>query len=72
MAQVALAWMLAKPEVATPIIGATKLSQLEDTVGALDVTLDDAQIKRLEAPYRSQRVKGMFGLDRSGLSLTLN
>ena len=72
MAQVALAWMLAKPEVATPIIGATKLSQLEDTVGALDVTLDHAQIKRLEAPYRPQRVKGMFGLDRSGLSLTLN
>ena len=72
MAQVALAWMLAKPEVATPIIGATKLAQLEDTVGALDLTLDEAQIARLEAPYRPQPVKGMFGLDRRNLSPTLN
>lgn len=62
MAQVALAWILAKPEVTTPIIGATSVGQLDDTVGALDVQLSGEQISRLEAPYKAQDVKGMFSL----------
>ncbi|MEP2234173.1 MAG: aldo/keto reductase [Alteripontixanthobacter sp.] len=62
MAQVALAWMLAKPEVTTPIIGATSVDQLDDTVGAIDVQLSGEQISRLESPYKAQDVKGMFSL----------
>ncbi|MAG30840.1 MAG: aldo/keto reductase [Deltaproteobacteria bacterium] len=58
-AQVALAWMLSKPNVCAPIIGATKLSHLEDAIAAVDVELSDEQIARLEAPYRPHPVKGM-------------
>ncbi len=58
-ARIALAWMLAKPFVTAPIIGATKLAHLEDAIAALDLTLDDAEIERLEAPYRPHCVKGM-------------
>jgi aryl-alcohol dehydrogenase-like predicted oxidoreductase len=50
-AQVALAWLLSKPVVTAPIIGATKLSHLEDAVAAVDVRLTHDEIDRLEAPY---------------------
>ncbi|MEM9743325.1 MAG: aldo/keto reductase [Pseudomonadota bacterium] len=50
-AQVALAWVLANPVVTAPIIGASKISHVEDAVAALDVTLDDAAMQALEAPY---------------------
>jgi aryl-alcohol dehydrogenase (NADP+) len=53
MAQVALAWVLQKQPVSSPIVGITKLSQLEDAVGALDVALSADEIQRLEAPYHS-------------------
>lgn len=53
MAQVALAWVLQKQPVTAPIVGVTKLSQLEDAVGALDVVLSADEVARLEAPYRS-------------------
>ncbi|MDB5539504.1 MAG: alcohol dehydrogenase [Devosia sp.] len=53
MAQVGLAWVLQKQPVTAPIVGATKLSQLEDAIGALDVTLTAEEIARLEAPYRA-------------------
>ncbi len=53
MAQVALAWVLQKQPVTAPIVGVTKLSQLEDAVGALDVVLTADEVARLEAPYRS-------------------
>jgi aryl-alcohol dehydrogenase (NADP+) len=53
MAQVALAWVLQKQPVTAPIVGVTKLSQLEDAVGALDVELSADEISRLEAPYHS-------------------
>ena len=46
-AQVALAWALLNPAVTSPIIGARTVAQLEDNLGALDVRMDDAQIKRL-------------------------
>lgn len=52
MAQVALAWVLQKQPVTAPIVGVTKLSQLEDAVGALDLELTPEEIARLEAPYQ--------------------
>jgi aryl-alcohol dehydrogenase-like predicted oxidoreductase len=57
-AQIALAWLLAKPAVTAPIVGATKLPQLEDAITAVDVTLGEDEIARLEAPYRPHPVLG--------------
>ena len=57
-AQVALAWLLSKPAVTAPIIGATKLEHLDSALRALDVHLDDAECRALEAPYRPHAVKG--------------
>ncbi len=51
MAQVALAWMYTKPNIASPIIGATKLPHLEDALAALSVQLTADEIVRLEEPY---------------------
>jgi aryl-alcohol dehydrogenase-like predicted oxidoreductase len=48
MAQVALAWTLARSGVASTLIGASKLSQLESNIAATDLRLDDAQMKRLD------------------------
>jgi aryl-alcohol dehydrogenase-like predicted oxidoreductase len=56
-AQVALGWMLHQPGITSPIIGATKLSHLEDAIGALDVALTDEDIAWLEAPYVPKEVK---------------
>ena len=58
-AQIALAWMLSKPFVTAPIIGATKLSHLEDAIAATEISLSQEEIERLEAPYRPHPVKGM-------------
>jgi aryl-alcohol dehydrogenase-like predicted oxidoreductase len=57
-AQVALAWLLGKPAVTAPIVGATKLGHLEDAVAAVDATLSDDEIARLEAPYGPHPVLG--------------
>jgi len=57
-AQVALAWLLAKPAVTAPIIGATKLSHLDDALAALDLELTADEIRQLEAPYRAHPVRG--------------
>ncbi len=57
-AQVALAWLLSKPVVTAPIIGATKLSHLEDAAAAVDVQLDDDAVARLEEPYTPHAVAG--------------
>lgn len=56
--QTALAWVLAKPGVAAPIIGATKMSHLEDALGALEVSLTPEDIAELQAPYRPHPVLG--------------
>ena len=56
--QVALAWLLRQPGVTAPIVGTTKLAHLDDAVGALDLTLDDDETSRLEAPYEPHRVLG--------------
>jgi aryl-alcohol dehydrogenase-like predicted oxidoreductase len=58
-AEVALAWLLSRPGVAAPIIGATKAGHLETAVKALDVRLTEEQIKAVEAPYRPHAVRGM-------------
>lgn len=57
-ARVALAWILAQPGVTAPIVGATKVEQLDDAVAALDVTLDDEERRRLEEPYVPHPVLG--------------
>jgi len=57
MAQVALAWMLTKPEITSPIIGASKPHHLDDAVAALDVKLTDEEIKSLEELYVPHAVK---------------
>ena len=57
-AQVALAWVLSKPEVTAPIIGASKMHHLEDAIKALDLKLDAEEIKALEEPYEPHRVLG--------------
>ncbi len=59
-ARVALAWLLSKPGVTAPIVGATKMAHLEDAIASVDVKLSGDEIKRLEAPYRPHEVKGMF------------
>jgi 1-deoxyxylulose-5-phosphate synthase len=56
--QVALAWVLAKPGVTAPIIGASKPHHLGDALGALSVRLTDEEIKKLEAPYKPHRILG--------------
>ena len=47
----ALAWLLRQPAVTAPIVGVTQLRHLEDALGALELTLSDAEVERLEAPY---------------------
>jgi 1-deoxyxylulose-5-phosphate synthase len=54
MAQVALAWVLSKPVVTAPIVGATKPHHLSDAVAALNLELTDEEIHRLEDPYIPQ------------------
>jgi aryl-alcohol dehydrogenase-like predicted oxidoreductase len=57
-AQVALAWMLSKPFVSAPIIGATKPHHLEDAVAAVDLQLTGEEIARLEEAYVPHAVAG--------------
>jgi aryl-alcohol dehydrogenase-like predicted oxidoreductase len=57
-AQVALAWLLHKPVVTSPIVGATKLQHLEDAIAALSVKLSAEEIAALEAPYVPHPVAG--------------
>jgi aryl-alcohol dehydrogenase-like predicted oxidoreductase len=57
-AQIALAWLLAKPGVTAPIIGATKTAHLDDAIAALSVKLSDDEIARLESGYVPHPVLG--------------
>ncbi|WP_042461546.1 aldo/keto reductase [Neobacillus dielmonensis] len=56
--QVALAWLLQKEPVTAPIIGATKISHLEDSVGALAVKLTAEEVAYMEEPYAPHPVVG--------------
>ncbi len=55
---VALAWLLQKAPVTAPIIGATKISHLEEAVGALSVRLTQEDMTYLEEPYVPHRIVG--------------
>jgi 1-deoxyxylulose-5-phosphate synthase len=57
-AKVALAWLLSKPAVTAPIIGATKVEHLDAALAALDLKLSDEDIRQLEAPYQPHAVRG--------------
>jgi aryl-alcohol dehydrogenase-like predicted oxidoreductase len=57
-AQVALAWLLHKPGVTAPIVGATKLEHLEDALAAEQLSLSDEEIERLEEPYVPHAIAG--------------
>jgi aryl-alcohol dehydrogenase-like predicted oxidoreductase len=57
-AQVALAWLLHKPGVTAPIVGATKLQHLEDALAAEQLSLSDAEMARLEERYVPHAVVG--------------
>lgn len=57
-AQAALAWVLQKKPVTAPIVGATRMSHLEDAAAAVLVTLTDEEIRRLEEPYVPHPVMG--------------
>jgi aryl-alcohol dehydrogenase-like predicted oxidoreductase len=57
-AQVALAWLLHKPGITTPIIGATKMAQLDEAVAALDIQLSQEEIRALEELYVPHPVLG--------------
>jgi aryl-alcohol dehydrogenase-like predicted oxidoreductase len=58
MAQVALAWLMARPGISAPIIGATRNLHLDDAVAALDINLSDEEMKLLEEPYTPHRIIG--------------
>ncbi len=55
---VALAWVLSKPYVTAPIVGASKPHHLDDAVAALSLKLDAKTIARLEEPYHPKAVVG--------------
>jgi aryl-alcohol dehydrogenase (NADP+) len=57
-AQVALAWMLGKPGVSAPIIGASKMYQLEDAIAALEIKLTPDEVKKLEEVYEPHPILG--------------
>jgi len=56
--QIALAWVLNKPHITAPIIGATKMDHLEQAFAALDIRLSEDVVKRLEEPYQPHPVLG--------------
>jgi 1-deoxyxylulose-5-phosphate synthase len=56
--EVSLAWLLQKPGVAAPIVGATKIEHLESAVRSLEVKLTEEHIRAVEEPYRPHAVKG--------------
>jgi aryl-alcohol dehydrogenase-like predicted oxidoreductase len=57
-AQVAIAWLLSKPAVTAPIMGASKASHLDDPLKAVDNPLSEEEIAMIEAPYEAQSVIG--------------
>ena len=57
-AQVALGWILGKPGVSSPIIGASKMTHLDQAIDALQIQLDESEIEALEEPYEPHPVLG--------------
>ena len=58
MAQVSLAWLLSRPGVTSPIVGATRLSQLGDAIAAMDLVLTAEECESLESAYTPHKVLG--------------
>ena len=58
MAEVALAWLLSRPGVVAPIVGATKLEHLDSAVRALALRLSPEEMAALESPYKPHAVRG--------------
>jgi 1-deoxyxylulose-5-phosphate synthase len=58
MAQVATAWVLAQPGISAPIIGVSKMAQLDEAIAALDVALTAEEMATIEAPYQPHPVMG--------------
>jgi aryl-alcohol dehydrogenase (NADP+) len=56
--QIALAWVLNKPYITAPIIGASKMDHLEQAIAALEIQLTPEEITRLEEPYRPHPILG--------------
>src|SRR5258707_1363763 len=56
--QIALAWILSKPHINSPIIGATKMDHLEQAIAALDIKLSEDEVKQLEEPYKPHPILG--------------
>ena len=54
MARIAMAWVLSKPVVTAPIVGATKPHHLAEAAAALEIQLTDDETHRLEEPYTTQ------------------
>lgn len=57
-AQVALAWLLQKPGVAAPIVGATKIHHLEDAIAGVKIKLTEEEMKQIEADYQPHPITG--------------
>ena len=58
MAQVAIAWLRHQPAVTAPLIGVTRIEQLDEAVAALDLKLTHEEIASIEAPYRVRPASG--------------
>jgi len=56
--QIALAWLINKPHITSPIIGATKLEHLEQAAAALGIQLSEDEIKKIEEPYKPHPIRG--------------
>lgn len=56
--QIALAWILNKPHISAPIIGASKMEHLDQAIAALEIKLSDEEVKRLEESYQPHPVLG--------------
>ncbi|MHA6332854.1 aldo/keto reductase [Qipengyuania sp. CAU 1752] len=71
MAQVALAWVLQKDGITSPIVGATKTKHIDDAVAALDVTLTPDETATLEQSYVPHEVTGMFAMPPGDLQVSV-
>jgi aryl-alcohol dehydrogenase (NADP+) len=56
--QIALAWILNKPHISAPIVGASKMDQLDQAIAAMDIKLSAEEVKRLEELYQPHPVLG--------------
>jgi len=56
--QIALAWLLNKPHISAPIIGASKMDHLNQAIAALEIKLSDEEVKRLEESYQPHPILG--------------